>query len=77
MTKEQVAIVGLVITVLSLVMGLFASSFKFGTEIGMLTTKVEAQTEEIKLLKEEIRGINGHLIQWVGRHETRLSGGTQ
>jgi hypothetical protein len=69
MTKEQLAVVGLIVTIVGLLVGLFGSTFHFGTQIGTLTTQVAQQTEEIRLLKADLRAINAHFIQWAGRHE--------
>ena len=69
MTKEQLAVVGLILTIVGLLVGLFGSTYQFGAQIGTLTTQVEQQTEELKLLKADLRAINAHFIQWAGRHE--------
>ena len=61
MTKEQIAM-------LALGLSLIAAVFGFGLRIGTLTERVETQTRQIELLSRDLQAINAHFIAWVGLH---------
>jgi hypothetical protein len=61
MSKEQV---GMIVMLL----GLLGTVLTAGIRIGTLTERIEAQTKQIELLNQEVRGINAQFIAWVAGH---------
>lgn len=61
MTKDQVAILAVALTLLTIIFGA-------GSRIGALTERIEAQRKQIELLTSEIRAINQHFIAYSLQH---------
>ena len=64
MTKEHVALLGLLL-------GLVGAVFGFGLRIGTLTERIETQTKQLDLVSQDLRAINQHFIAWAQRQERR------
>jgi len=60
-TKDQVAILAVALTLLTIIFGA-------GSRIGALTERIEAQRKQIELLTSEIRAINQHFIAYSLQH---------
>jgi len=62
MTKEQIAILGLLLS-------LFGVIFGFGVRMGALTERIETQSKQLDLVSQDLRAINRHFILWSQAHQ--------